>query len=154
MAERIHTYFSYDGETDLPKEGIADFQGKPHYFWLSQCSSEPRAGLYELAPIDAELLALARERESIWHEWDLAYHAGKVGLATHPIQPGNSPRYVELTAQIAQRAEVIRATTRTAIGTVSTSADYLDRMRPFVGQKWPVPGTYSPELEVEWRHTP
>ena len=44
MADRIHTYFSYDGETELPEEGVADFNGQLHYFWLRQCLTEPRNG--------------------------------------------------------------------------------------------------------------
>lgn len=154
MPDRIHTYFSYDGETDLPKEGVADFHGQPHYFWLRQCSTEPRCGLFDLAPVDLELLTWARELEAIWHKWDLAYHAGKVELATHPLRAGNNHRYVELSAQVAQRAQALRSTARAVVGLVSTSAEYLSRMRPFDGQKWPVPGTYSPELEVTRRDAP
>jgi len=154
MPDRIHTYFSYDGETGLPEEGVADFHGQPHYFWLRQSSAEPRCGLFDLAPVDLELLEWARELEAIWHEWDPAYHAGKVELATHPVRAGSNPRYAELSAQVAQRARALHSTTSPVVGLVSTSAEYLARMRPFVGQKWPVPGTYSPELEVTWRDAP
>ena len=151
MSERIHTYFSYDGETGLPEEGIADFGGRPHYFWLNQCTSEPHCGLFDLAPADVELFAMARELEAIWHEWDLAYHAGKKELKTHPLRSGNNPRYVELSAQVSRRAEALRSMAKVATGVISTSAEYLARMQPFAGKKWPVPGTYSLELEGTWR---
>jgi hypothetical protein len=150
MAQRIYAYFSYDGETDLPEEGVADFRGSPHYFWLRQCSAEPKTGLFDLAPISPEILALVNERQEIWHQWDLAYHAGEVELATHPARTGNHPRYLELSEQLAQRVATLPSTATAVSGTVGTTQEYLERMRPFAGQKWPVPGTYSPELEVTW----
>lgn len=151
MAQRIYTYFSYDGETDLPEEGVADFHGTPHYFWLRRCSTEPNIGLFDLAPVDSELLAMVNEQQAIWHQWDLAYHAGEVELTTHPARAGNNQRYVELSTQVAQRVASLPKTENSVVGEVRATKEYVERMRPFIGQKWPAPGTHSPELEVTWR---
>jgi hypothetical protein len=58
---------------------------------------------------------------------------------------------VELLAQIEERALALREISKPVVGTVTTSVEYVDQMRPFIGRKWPVPGSYSPELEVIWK---
>jgi len=153
MAERVHTYFSYDGEAGLPEEGIVNFNGVPHYFWLNQCCPEPHFGIFELAPASPALLSLSKEHDAIWRKWDLAYHAGEVELDTHPMRAGNNPRFAQLSAQIDECAAALRTKSIRATGVVSTATDYLEKMRPFVGMKWPVPGTYSAELEITWKST-
>src|SRR6478736_4926602 len=108
MPERIHHYYGYDGEAELPEEGIADFNGQPHYFWLRQFI-DTCIGQFALAPADPELLAWAAEVEALWHKWDVEYHAGRVELATHPMRPGNNPRFVDLMEKIQQRAQSLSA---------------------------------------------
>jgi hypothetical protein len=154
MPERIHIYFSFDEEILLPEKGVADFQGSPHYFWLVEGLSEPSTGVFELVPIDQEVFGLVNEVESIWHDWDAAYHAGMVGLETHPWRAGNNPRFVEMVSKIELRASALRDQAESAIGIVNASQAYLDHMRQFEGRKWPLPGAYSPVLEVTWREEP
>src|SRR5262245_46784233 len=108
MPDRVLHYFSYDGEIDLPEEGIADVNGRPHYFWLREEGSEPRTAFFDLAPVDPDLLGWVTEVHAIWHEWDLAYHAGRVDLASHPGRAGNHPRFADLTARIEGRAIALR----------------------------------------------
>lgn len=151
MKDRIRHYFGYDGEIELPEEGIADFLGQPHYFWLVQGLMDERAGEFEIAPVGPELLDHVNEIGAIWHAWDVAYHAGTVELSSHPMQPGSNPRYVELIARVEQSALVLRQDAIPIVGAVSTSPEYLAHVQQFVGQKWPAPGTCSPVLEIEWR---
>jgi hypothetical protein len=150
MPERIHHYYGYDGETELPDEGIADFNGQPHYFWLRQ-SIEPCTGLFDLAPADPELLVWAAETEAVWHHWDVEYHAGLVELDTHPMRPGNNPRFIELMEKIQNRARALSASSRKGVGVVRVSPAFLEHSRQFAGQKWPIPGMYSANLGVIWR---
>jgi hypothetical protein len=154
MAERIRHYFSYDGETELPEEGVADYHGRPHYFWLRESLAERRTGVFDLALIDSELLGWVDEAGAMWHEWDVAYHAGEVEVTTHPKIAGNNPRFVELAAQIEQRAQALRGNSTSVVGVIHTSPEYLELIRPFSGQRWPIPGLYSPVLEVTWREAP
>ncbi|MGK6310287.1 hypothetical protein [Variovorax sp. DT-64] len=108
MAERVYSYFDYDGEVELPEEGVADFGGAPHYFWLRESSSTPGRGIFDLAPIGVTLLADVVEAEAIWHAWDLDYHAGRVELDCHPMRSGVNLHFADLMRDISTAASLLR----------------------------------------------
>jgi len=97
--ERVHTMTDY---YDAPREGIADFHGRPHHY----SPKEPEwwnDGVYELRPIDDETFELALEHWTIWRRWEIAFHEGRTDLDTHPALPGDRARLEELEALLAAR---------------------------------------------------
>jgi hypothetical protein len=150
MASPIYSYFDYDGETELPEEGLVDYQGRPHYFWVRDYLGEPATAIFDVAPADQALILAITEQEAIWRHWDAAYHAGETELETHPARPGNNPRFSELALSIQELARALRVSARPIEGVVSVTAQYQKRMQTFVGHKWPCPGMRSAELEITW----
>lgn len=150
--ERVYSYFDYDGEVELPEEGVADCGGTPHYFWLCEGSSTPGHGTYDLAPINAILLAKVIEAEAIWHTWDLDYHAGRVELESHPIRSGVNLQFANLIQEISAAASRLRPDAYRRAATFSPTEAYLAYASQFQGKRWPVPGLYSATLEVSWRN--
>ena len=85
----------YDG----PLKGIADYQGQPHlYERIFDESKDNYSESFRLAPLDAETVHVALEDWAIWQRWELAYHAGRTDLSTHPALPHESKRHKELEA--------------------------------------------------------
>jgi hypothetical protein len=83
----------YDG----PREGIADFQGEPHFF---ECTfneaKDDYTELFRLTPLDAEAFRLAMEDWNIWRRRELAFHTGEADISTHPALPREAGRHEEL----------------------------------------------------------
>ncbi|WP_143042593.1 hypothetical protein [Variovorax sp. YR634] len=153
MAERVYSYFDYDGEIELPWEGVADFAGMPHYFWLHESSSTPRSGIFDLAPVDATLLSRVVEMEAIWHAWDLDYHAGKVALDSHPLRSGVNPQFVNLKIEISNAAYLLRDATFRRRAIFRATEAFLALASRFEGKRWPIPGFHSATLEVCWSNS-
>jgi hypothetical protein len=92
--DKVHTMTGY---YDGPREGIADFEGRPHLY-----QSEWNEGLdlysdtFLLSPVDPDLFALALESWEIWRRWEAAFHAGLTPLETHPALPEDRARAIEL----------------------------------------------------------
>lgn len=150
MRDRVLTYFGYDGEIELPEEGVAVYNGEPHYFWLRTALPEPRTAIFDIAPIDQRLLDAVTEYEAIWRKWDLSYHAGEVELSTHPLLEGNNPRYAALVEQIGTRAEALRKIAHQKRGLIDVSEKHILDTQRYAGKQWPYPGMRSAELEVTW----
>lgn len=150
MRDPVLTYFVYDGEIELPEEGVAIYNGEPHYFWLRTPLPEPRTAIFDIAPIDQCLLDTVTEYEATWRKWDFSYHAGEVELSTHPALEGNNPRYSALVEQIGTRAKALRKIAHQKRGLIEVSEKYMLDTRRYAGTKWPVPGMRSAELEVTW----
>lgn len=150
MSERVYSYFAYDGEAELPEEGVASFRDEPHYFWLREALLHPGQGLFDIAPIDAGLLSLVIEAEDMWHAWDLDYHAGRVELASHPAKAGINPRFVTLKSEISHAASVLRGSSFSTMGLFAATESFLTLAARLAGQRWPVVGMHSAELEVTW----
>ncbi len=92
--ERVHTIWDY---YDGPREGLADFCGRPHYYKNSwDKAADDWSTLYELAPVDSETLQLALEQWAIWVAWNEKFRAGHVAEESHPGHGGKIPRYDEL----------------------------------------------------------
>ncbi|QXI26144.1 hypothetical protein [Pseudomonas vanderleydeniana] len=148
--ERVYSYFGYDGEIELPEEGVADCGGVPHYFWLREGSSTPEHGIYDLAPIDVILLDKVVEAEAIWRAWDLDYHAGKVELDSHPRRPGVNLRFANLIHEISAASSRLRADAFRRGAIFRPTQAYQVHASQFQGKRWPAPGLYSATLEVSW----
>jgi len=92
--ERVYTVTDY---YDGPRKGIADYRGKPHlYECVFDESKDNYSESFLLAPLDTEAFRLAIEDWAIWQRWEIAYHAGKTDLNTHPALPHESERHKEL----------------------------------------------------------
>ena len=151
MRNPVLTYFVYDGEMELPEEGVAIHSGRPHYFWLRDPLPVLGTAVFDIVPIDQPFLEAVSEFETIWREWDLAYHAGEVELSTHPGIQGNNLRFLELQEQIATQAEDLHSAAHQQRGLVKLSERYLAEARRHGGKKWPIPGMRSAELEIVWQ---
>src|SRR5258708_2878617 len=90
--ERVFTVSDY---YDGPRQGIADFHGKPHFY---ECIFDKvkvdYSDLFRLTPLNAETFNLAMEDWDIWRED--AYYAGKVDVDTHPALPQDAIWHEEL----------------------------------------------------------
>lgn len=97
----------YDG----PREGIADFQGKPHLYeslWDEKSLGGCWTDLFMLTPLDAETFELALEDWQIWCRWEAAFKAGNTTLETHPALPEDRHRHKELKTMLSERFEMSR----------------------------------------------
>jgi hypothetical protein len=102
--ERVWTVTDfYDG----PRRGIADFDGAPHLYVSDHDSlHDDHDDVYRLAPVDAEVFALALEDWRIWLRFEDAYRLGRVTLADHPALPDERTRHHELERRLAGRLEI------------------------------------------------
>jgi hypothetical protein len=92
--ELVHTVGDYH---DGPRKGIADYKGKPHlYECIFDEGKDEYTESFRLAPVGAKAFQLAMEDWAIWKRWELAYHAGKVDILTHPALPHERERKMEL----------------------------------------------------------
>src|SRR5690349_21767369 len=93
--DKVHTIDAiHDG---CPLAGVADYQGYPHaYQRLFDDQQDDWSNQYILKRINAELLALAIERQAIFLEWRKAFDAGKVTQHSHPALSLDNPRYNQL----------------------------------------------------------
>jgi len=95
--ERAHVELDwYDG----PRAGVADIDGKPHYFQGHHYEREHEADEYAVWPLSSEALEWEREQWQIYVRWNERCQAGEVGPETHPGHGGNA-RYNELDALLA-----------------------------------------------------
>lgn len=135
--ERVHTVWDY---WDGARSGIANFSGRPHYYCCEWCDeADDYTDVFLLTPIDEETLALALEQWSIWRQWELAFHRGEVALDTHPMLPGQHPRYAELDA-------LLKARTSNLSGALTRKhATFRARQNQAA-----LPRGVMRELEVEW----
>jgi hypothetical protein len=99
--ETVHTINDwYDGA----RRGIADLNGKPHYFENHWCEDKDDwSEIYLLKPLDAETFALALEDWEIWLRWEQAFKDGKTIQETHPALPEETDRHNQLKRILAAR---------------------------------------------------
>jgi hypothetical protein len=87
----------YDGV----RSGLASYGGVPHYF---ECEFDHAhaeySEVYQLWPIEQQLLTLATEQWQLYRAWEIRFHLGEESIKTHPGNRGQSPRYDELEDQI------------------------------------------------------
>ncbi|MFE9107078.1 hypothetical protein ACGFJT_39665 [Actinomadura geliboluensis] len=95
--ERAHVELDwYDG----PRVGVADIDGRPHYFKGHHYERYHEDDEYEVWPASTEALEWEREQSAIFVKWSERYRAGEVGPETHPGHGGNA-RHNELDALLA-----------------------------------------------------
>ncbi|HEX8251054.1 MAG TPA: hypothetical protein VF599_22965 [Pyrinomonadaceae bacterium] len=106
--ETVHTITDwYDGA----RAGIADLDGKPHYYENHWSESESDwSDIYFLKPLDAETFALAMEDREIRLRWEEAFKTGKTTGNTHPALPEERQRHEELIRILAERLVIIPET--------------------------------------------
>ena len=99
--EIVHTITEwYDGA----RGGIAEWNGKPHYFenhWEE--SRDDWSTIYFLKPLDEETFALAIEDWEMWLRWEKAFKEGQTTQETHPVLPDEKERHDELSQILAER---------------------------------------------------
>lgn len=135
--ERVYMVWDfYDGA----RSGLACFGGEPHYF---DCEFDhvhaEYTDIYQLWPIDQQLLALATEQWRIYESWERRFHSGEVPETTHPGHRGQNARYDDLEDEIDRRLSFLSAPACRARG----------EFRARVGQPDPPPGCAA-EMEVQW----
>ena len=85
----------YDG----PRQGVANFNGKPHFYdCIFDESRDDYSDLYRLTPITQNVFELAKEDWAIWERWEFAFHAGNATRESHPALPQDRPRHEEIRA--------------------------------------------------------
>jgi hypothetical protein len=96
--ERVYAELEwYDG----PRAGLADVEGKPHYFQSDDYDHADGADEYRVWPASQAVVELEREQWAIFARWNERYEAGTVGSETHPGLGGIDARYDELSLLLA-----------------------------------------------------
>jgi hypothetical protein len=89
--------FTVDDYYDGPLKGIANFQGKPHFYErIFDSATDDYSDIYRLTPIDDRIFRLAMEEWEIWRRWEVAFHAGRAKMGSHPALPEDVAKYDEL----------------------------------------------------------
>ena len=110
----------YDG----PREGIADFGGKPHaYQCIFDDAKENWSDIFLLRLVDEETFQLALEDWQIWLRWDEAYRAGRVSVSSHPALLEDRERHEQLAPILTARLKI------QPVGALQAKADfkYIDK---------------------------
>lgn len=82
----------YDG----PRAGLADVDGKPHYFRSDDHDVAGEADEYQIWPASAAAAELEREQWAIFAKWNERFEAGEATPESHPGHGGIDARYDEL----------------------------------------------------------
>ncbi|GGO54046.1 hypothetical protein [Streptomyces lasiicapitis] len=82
----------YDG----PWAGLADIDGKPHYFEMHVYDHSHEVDEYQVWPASEAVAELEREQWAIYARWYERREAGEVGQESHPGHGGVDARYDEL----------------------------------------------------------
>ncbi len=136
LFETVYSVWDY---YDGPRSGIADVRGEPCYFsceWDE--GADDWAEYFTLKRLATEALNLALEGETIWRNWEGAFHRGEVPSSTHPALPEQNARYVELTAALDSVIDSL---------TIYGGARAAFRVRP---NQPPKARGILAEFEVEW----
>ncbi|MEW1914579.1 hypothetical protein AB0442_40420 [Kitasatospora sp. NPDC085895] len=121
-----------------PRAGLADVDGKPHYFQGNDWDDADGADEYSVWPASDAAVELEREQWAIFARWNERHEAGTVGSETHPGQGGFDDRYDELVLLLAPHRQVPDGAER-LVGEVRFDAgaryrvegpDYWFRWRP------------------------
>lgn len=104
IGECVHTVWDY---YDGPREGIADFRGRPHVYkcQFSQ-SDDDWTDRFWLMEIDQPLLGLAKEQFAMFLRWAAEFKLGNVSIDSHPVLSEERGRYDELVAIIGDRLQL------------------------------------------------
>ena len=73
MTHTFQTVYTVEDYYDGPRSGIADFDGRPHFYrsvYLDTPQWNPDEDRFELSPVTPEVLAAACESSAIFKRWD------------------------------------------------------------------------------------
>nr|WP_223186852.1 hypothetical protein [Streptomyces sp. CBMA29] len=84
-----------------PRTGLADVDGRPHYFQDHDWEDADEADEYSVWPASNTVVRLEREQWAIFARWNERDDAGTVRPETYPGQGGIDARYDELTLLLA-----------------------------------------------------
>ena len=134
-SETVHTVTDY---WDGPRQGIANFQGSPHFYdCIFDSVKDDYSDLYRLTPLDESIFRLAMEAWGIWKRWEFAFHSGKATIETHPALPEDVARHNELEQILAKELQ--------------SSPDAIVRHGTFFGLKdTKLPKGVIRPLQVQW----
>src|SRR5690349_12683020 len=83
----------YDG----PRQGIANFNGKPHFYdCVFDEARKNFSDRYRLTAVPNHIFDLAMEEWAIWERWQTAFHAGKTSKESHPALPQDRTRHEQI----------------------------------------------------------
>jgi len=89
--EEVFTVMDY---YDGPRRGIANFNGKPHFYdCVLDESRQNYSDRYRLNAIPNHIFELAMEDCAIWEKWQAAFLAGKTSKGSHPALPQDRSRH-------------------------------------------------------------
>jgi hypothetical protein len=104
----------YDG----PRQGIANFRGKPHFYdCIFDEVRQDYSDRYRLTPISDHIFDLAMEDWAIWERWQAAFHAGKATRKSHPALPHDRERHDQIRCVLDSALRTDDAICVTQIGT-------------------------------------
>jgi hypothetical protein len=78
MNDDFQTVHTMDDYYDGPRSGVADFEGRPHYYrsiYLDTVQWKHDEDRFELSPVTPEVLAAAREADAIFKRWNIMRQA-------------------------------------------------------------------------------
>lgn len=133
----------YDG----PVSGIANFQGRPHFYeCIFDTAEQEYSTTFHLTPVDPETFQLAMEDWEIWRRWESAFHAGKTDVGTHPALPHEAGRHTELKTFLDRSlfTDLDKAVTRVGQFEVLGGSDLPKGVIRPMQVRWTEPQTGSP----------
>ncbi|MFG2006038.1 hypothetical protein ACGFNU_43500 [Spirillospora sp. NPDC048911] len=92
----------YDG----PRAGLAEVDGRAHYFESRNYVDLVEEAEYYLWPASDDAVTMEREQWAIYVEWNRRYEAGEAGTESHPGNGGVDMRYDELTSLLTPHRRV------------------------------------------------
>lgn len=120
----LETVFTVTDYWDGPRQGIANFQGKPHFY---DCVFDEQengySNFFRLTPIDEEAFRLAMEDWAIWRRWYLAFHSGQTDISSHPALPEDAERHRQLKEILEKKLVTDQAKAETRIGRFTVPQD-------------------------------
>lgn len=106
--EKLHTVTEY---WDGPRRGIADLDGRPHYFEaIFDYEADGYSDRFWVQPIDDITFRLALEDWAIWLRWRRSYGEGLAGPHAHPALERDHSRSEELRELLEERLKIDAAT--------------------------------------------
>jgi hypothetical protein len=92
--ERVFTVTDY---YDGPRQGIANFNGAPHFYdCIFSDQEDGYSNSYRLSPISIQIFDLAMEDWAIWERWECAFYNGTATQESHPALPRDRVRHKEI----------------------------------------------------------
>jgi uncharacterized RDD family membrane protein YckC len=140
---------------DGPRAGIANFDGRPHFFECEWNESADRyASTFRLSPVTPEVLALALEDAEICERWWMAFQEGRTTLETRPALPEDHPRHVELENLLRDRLRIDPADCTRVLAEFRTAANWDNKGLAPLEVRWercPALSQSGPRFATFWQ---